>query len=324
MKEVFVTYRWENKEHQDEVISFVDYLRQNGYNAEMDKLKSQQQTATDFSKMIHQAITDYDKVIIVLSEGYKDRAEKFEGGVGDEYSLIIKDIKGNPNKYVLVTFDEISDKVTPLGLKDREIIDLSISSRSEFYNRLHAKLQGKNEIEFSEVASEKPIVRKMAVSSFERKPQVPAIEILDMDSVSQGGGSFGGKIRNVEFNVKAGIKNIGKTTINDCIVEVEFPRVLSDFSSKGRIENRNIIYTFNNESKLYPNQVKRFDSFILRLNQQNIREAENSKLTVRVFGDEINIEKEFEILGVAYKNAKYGNNKLKLTKDDFLDGSGWG
>jgi len=80
MKEIFITYRWKGKEHINQVLSFVNYLREEGYQAEVDQMLSQKQTSIDFMKMMHKGINDYQKVIIVLSKGYKERADKFEGG----------------------------------------------------------------------------------------------------------------------------------------------------------------------------------------------------------------------------------------------------
>lgn len=104
-KDVFVTYSWESEEHNDKVLSFTDFLRSQGFSAENDKFHSQNETATDFNKMMHQAFTDYKKVIIVLSKGYIEKATKFKGGVGNEYSMIIKDIETSVNKYILVAFE---------------------------------------------------------------------------------------------------------------------------------------------------------------------------------------------------------------------------
>lgn len=90
-KEVFVTYSWDNEEHQAKVYGLTNWLREKGgEDANMDLFKIQDQTATDFKRMMHQAITDSKKVIIVLSPGYKEKAETFRGGVGNEFALVLK------------------------------------------------------------------------------------------------------------------------------------------------------------------------------------------------------------------------------------------
>ena len=65
--------------------------------------------------MMHKAMTDYYKVIIVLSKGYKEKADNFKSGVGQEYQLIINDIIENTTKYILVSFEGIPNDIKPLN-----------------------------------------------------------------------------------------------------------------------------------------------------------------------------------------------------------------
>ncbi len=77
---VFVSYSWDTIDFQDKVISFVNFLRQNGFNADIDKRIMQDESAIDFNKLMHKGIRNYDKVIVILSSNYKKKAEAFEGG----------------------------------------------------------------------------------------------------------------------------------------------------------------------------------------------------------------------------------------------------
>lgn len=163
-KDVFATYAWDSEEHKTMVLSFADFLRKKGFNTDIDRKKSQEETATDFTKMMHQGITDYKKVIIVLSKGYKKKADAFDGGVGTEYRLIINDIDENPNKYILVSFDKIGAEIFPANFKGREVIDLS---KPENFEVLYAKLQDKELIQFSNVAKSKPVVVSQTIPDFE-------------------------------------------------------------------------------------------------------------------------------------------------------------
>jgi hypothetical protein len=154
---VFVSYCWDSKEHEERVLSFTNFIRVKGFKAEMDKMLSQEETAIDFMKMMHQKMVNSAKVIIVLSKGYKEKAEKFKGGVGEEYALVIKDIKSQPNKYILVSFDGIADAIVPLGLSGREIVNMQKEDSKEL---LFAKLLGHKFYNFSEVADQKPVLSK--------------------------------------------------------------------------------------------------------------------------------------------------------------------
>jgi SEFIR domain len=174
LKDVFVTYSWGDKAHEDQVLAFTNELRENGFNAEMDKLISQRQTATDFDKMMHKIMTDYKKVIIVLSEGYKQKAENFSKSVGKEYSYIIKTIDDEENKFVFVCFRTLSNDIVPHAIKGREVIDFSID-KGDAFNNLFAKLKDENLIDFSEVAKEKPVIVKKSIPTFSIIPEEESI-----------------------------------------------------------------------------------------------------------------------------------------------------
>ena len=84
----------------NKVIDLTDFLRRNGFSAEMDRLVTQANSATNFNKMTHDIFTKYKKIVVVLSENYKKKAENFTGGVGDEYLLIMQEIKKSETKFI--------------------------------------------------------------------------------------------------------------------------------------------------------------------------------------------------------------------------------
>lgn len=313
MKEIFVTYRWGGKEHSDKAIGLVNYLREQGYHAEMDQMLSQEQTAIDFMKMMHKGMTDYKKVIVILSRGYKERADNFEGGVGTEYGLIIKDIEDNPQKYILVSFNGISNEITPLNFKGREIIDLQ---KEENFNKLHSKIQEENLIEFSDVAKQKPTIKKVRAAEIATPLPSKKLEISGVIIESQGASLLYQKIRNIEFKFSVSLENVGNQSISDYTVEVKMPRLLTDFMSWGKVENGETIYTFNDNPKIFPKQKIRLDEIVLQISNNNVNLAEKSIVKVTVFSDDFFLEKEYKVFELAFKH-QYGQ-KRNLTKDDFL------
>ncbi|HUC80954.1 MAG TPA: SEFIR domain-containing protein [Flavisolibacter sp.] len=195
MKEVFVTYSWDSEEHNDKVIAFTNELRDQGFDAEMDRFYSQQESAADFGKMMHQAMTDYKKVIVVLSKGYKEKAEAFRGGVGNEYNLILKDIQKEKQKYILVSFDGIHDEAIPLSFKDQEIIDLSDRKNLTV---LYAKLMDKPLVQFSEVGKVKPVIEPKVVAPF-RAEKVENLTIGRLRCHAGNASQFGQLYKMIEF-----------------------------------------------------------------------------------------------------------------------------
>ena len=181
-KEVFVTYSWDGDTHSNKVLAFTNFLREKGFYAEMDKMLIQKESAINFKQMMHKAMTDYQKVIVVLSKGYKEKAENFKGGVGNEYTLILNDIELNSKKYILVSFEGINNDIIPLFFKNREIIDLS-SYQEEGLNRLYRKLQDIEEYTFSEVASVKPLIKSKTIPAIFHNSKDENLEFIDISKV---------------------------------------------------------------------------------------------------------------------------------------------
>ncbi|WP_448635251.1 SEFIR domain-containing protein [Pedobacter panaciterrae] len=160
-KPIFISYSWDTKDHEDHVVSFADELRKNGFNIDIDKIRSQRKTSTNFIQMMHEAFVQSDQIIVVLSEGYKIKADSFEGGVGTEYQLILGEIDKYPNKYIFVSFDGRKDSIIPAGFVGRDIINLSGGLEPLF-----RKLTGQHEYELSPVSKNKPALTKREIAPF--------------------------------------------------------------------------------------------------------------------------------------------------------------
>lgn len=155
---VAISYAQENPEYIEKVMGFADYLRREcGYNAVMDQLLKQEQTAIDFNEMMSKLIADSDKVIVVLSPTYKKKADAFESGVGKEYRIILEQIDKKEKKFIFITFESLEEvnveDIIPSGLGNREI--LNFSEGSEQWEDLLSKLSGTPIYQFSEVAKVK-------------------------------------------------------------------------------------------------------------------------------------------------------------------------
>ena len=105
---VAISYAQENPKYIEKVMGFVDLLRREyGYNAVMDQMLKQEQTAIDFNEMMSKLIADSEKVIVVLSHTYKKKADAFESGVGKEYRIILDQIDKKSKKYIFITFSSL-------------------------------------------------------------------------------------------------------------------------------------------------------------------------------------------------------------------------
>ncbi len=171
-QKVFVTYSWDETTSQV-VYSFVDFLRKNGFEAECDRNRIQVETAGNFSAIMNRGL-QYPKVIVVLSESYKRKAESDVGGVGKEYKIISEDIDNNKDKYILVSFEGVSTnvrkRIVPILYQSYEVIDLKKDEESDF-NTLFSKLKGEEVIKFSDVASRTPSIKKVILPQFSLKEE---------------------------------------------------------------------------------------------------------------------------------------------------------
>jgi len=169
---VFVSYSWDGNDYKDKIISFVEFLRNNGFEADMDIKLMQDETAIDFNRLMHKGILNYDKVLVVLSPNYKTKAEAFEGGVGKEYRFISSDIDKNPKKYVFTSFEPITngviDTIVPIEFKGREIVDLH-KDESNNFEALFAKLTDTKVYKFSDIAKNTPLVESKRIMPFTLK-----------------------------------------------------------------------------------------------------------------------------------------------------------
>lgn len=162
-KKVFVTYSWGNTNENSRVYRLVNYLRECGINTECDIMKIQSQTSINFHQMMSDAL-QYPKVIVVLSEHYKQKADAFQGGVGIEYNMISGDISKESNKYILVTFNSDFINITPNLFKNRAIIDLSKGKPA--FEKLISLLLDTPQYNFSPVSEKKIDISQINVGSF--------------------------------------------------------------------------------------------------------------------------------------------------------------
>lgn len=151
MKKIFISYSWDSEQYSKCVIDFANGLINIGYDVHIDKGEMQKEYAIDLLKMMHQNITDADKVIVLLSKGYKVKAETFSGGVGQEYKLILTDMPNNRKKYLLASLDDFNStsEIAPLDFQSKYIFKLSDNgSKRLICDAIEDKLSyGVNEIE---------------------------------------------------------------------------------------------------------------------------------------------------------------------------------
>lgn len=323
---VFVTYRWESEEYSDKVISFTDYLRRNGFNAVMDELLSQEESAIDFPKMMHNAFTKYDKVIILISPGYKERADNFVGGVGFEYGILIKDFEQNKNKYIIASLLGIDnlDSQTPLYLKGKEVIDLTNSKK---HDRLFAKLLDEKIIEFSPVGESLPPLQKKFPSDFISKPNI-SIDEIKVNPL--GSSSYrAGQIVSIDYNLSFILKNISNLLIDDYSFEIYLPknfynslliyyrrnRQKLEFSSNREEDGYNVLTC--DAKKIFPSQSIAIKSFAFSLTREVFVILMRNPIRVKLYIGNHKEEREFQLNDYLHHKAPTSHHETKVLIDSF-------
>lgn len=153
---IFVSYSWINEEPDPDVLKLVNRLRKNGYNAVCDVFYMQQESAMSFPQMMATSLRNAEKVIIILSEKYKEKADSFSSGVGKEYRYIINGIEKNESKYILLALHKYEDMnaVIPDFLTGREYISYA---EEDGWEKLLRKLTDIPKYIFAPVNSQKTL-----------------------------------------------------------------------------------------------------------------------------------------------------------------------
>ncbi|WP_316811284.1 toll/interleukin-1 receptor domain-containing protein [Pedobacter heparinus] len=220
-KQIFISYSWDSQEYEDHVFSFANELRENGFNVDIDKIISQRKTSTNFNQMMHEAFLQSEHIIVVLSKGYKEKADAFQGGVGVEYRIILGEIDKYPRKYILVSFQGHDDSIIPMGLIGRDVIDISKKGLDPLFRKLTAQ----PEYVLSPVSKAKPSLPSREVASFanlqaktnKTGPETTTAELIAkrIEKKKQLRKDFAGWLNYKKEDVKKRFRMIIHTTEND-------------------------------------------------------------------------------------------------------------
>ena len=127
----FVSYSWDNQEHQNWVLSFTQRLRESSVDASIDLFETQNGT-TNLNHMMIQGIKNKDYIIIVLTRNYAEKSDGFQGGVGFENMLALPILRENPDKLIFVMRHTGKyQEVFPFHFKDYYAFDFSNDSEFE-------------------------------------------------------------------------------------------------------------------------------------------------------------------------------------------------
>ncbi|MBP8238879.1 MAG: TIR domain-containing protein [Saprospiraceae bacterium] len=148
--EVFISYSWDSPEHKEWVRRLADRLISRGVNVVIDAYDCL--PGANFIHFMEQAPTQADRVLIILTQKYKAKADNREKGVGYEGTIISAEIYNDilSTKFIPLLRQGDSASSTPLFLKGKVSVDFR--NEKEF------------ETNFQELLN--------AISGFSVKPQI--------------------------------------------------------------------------------------------------------------------------------------------------------
>ncbi len=159
-KKVFVTYSWDSEEHGTWVMQLVNTLRKDdGIEATLDKYILQDGT-NNLNRMMVDNIHNYDYVVVVLTENYKERANNEMGGVGFESTMLMDIIKNPQERNKIIPLNRHNgnfDATIPNFLRGYNLIDVSDTKLEDGYNELVRKIKEVQKYKIPELGKGKEI-----------------------------------------------------------------------------------------------------------------------------------------------------------------------
>lgn len=142
---VFVSYSWDNDQHKEWVLTFVNQLRRHGIDAFIDQ--THLQLGARSPQFMEQSVTDSDRVLVICTEQYKQRFDDRKGGAGYEGHIISAEIVCQVGKNKFIPVLRAGDWATalPIALTGCYGVDLRKDSEEEF-RKLIESLHGVSHI----------------------------------------------------------------------------------------------------------------------------------------------------------------------------------
>lgn len=92
---VFISYTWDSEAHKEWVLCLANNLRTNhGLNVLLDQFELQ--AGRQLTYFMEHSIAKADKVLVIMTPSYKQKADQRKGGAGFEYSLISQALMESP------------------------------------------------------------------------------------------------------------------------------------------------------------------------------------------------------------------------------------
>lgn len=135
---VFISYSWDTEEHKEWVLNLANELTDNGVYVILDRFDLKAGKA--MTHFMEKAVNQADKVLLIMTPKYKDKADNRLGGVGYEYSMISQELyeKIDNDKFIPIRREGSYAESAPKFLKSFLSHDMTndVSYKSDFIELL--------------------------------------------------------------------------------------------------------------------------------------------------------------------------------------------
>lgn len=150
-KKIFISYSWDNQEHQEWVLNLAkDLITKFGIDVILDQFELS--AGKELTHFMETAITQAEKVLVILTPNYKTKAENRENGVGFETSIISQEIFSSPISQIkFIPILRIGEEKTSSPTHLNSKIYYKMTDDNEYLNKLY---------ELSKIIYDKALVEK--------------------------------------------------------------------------------------------------------------------------------------------------------------------
>ena len=298
---VFISYAWSGKEYEQNVLTFASMLKGDGVEVILDKwnMRPGADTIDFMEKCVKDPTVNY--VLMLLDKNYSEKADGRKGGVGVETQIISAEVYKDvsQDKFIPIIFDrdENGNYFVPIYLNSRYHFDMTQDNRDEEYVKLVKTLYGR------------PMYQEPELGT------MPAW--VDEENESKSSLRFNIAMdKNEVKSLEALFKEID--AFNDEILsgteQEKIDQILRYY--KSFVPFRDLLIDIMLNSVNNENFIDNLCDFYERI--KNLR---GSGLKTEILSDFVH-ETFIYLIGILFKNKKYKEINILLTKTYFQNGMG--
>jgi len=170
---VFVVYSYDSEAHEKWVLQLVKELREKyGIDAVADKFLN----INNLNKIMIDKIRTSDKIIMVVTQKYTEKFDKYQKNVGFEADLIVNRIKEDGNSVIVIKREECN---LPFIVRGYQYIDFINDINNSNMEKLVQKIKNLPEYELPNIKEEKKVLSKQVPDDEDIIPNLRVITEQD-------------------------------------------------------------------------------------------------------------------------------------------------